>query len=141
MDNESVKKNIMNLRLERSLTQRQMAEELGMARNTYRSIEKGKTQMISETVMKVAEWAGVTPEEIVLGYLPSESGSIQLKEARERFNKRVNEITEEYEARIAGLMKEIRMLNDLLKEKDDNIRNLKSIVALIEKGQEQRKND
>lgn len=141
MDNESVKKNIMNLRLERSLTQRQMAEELGMARNTYRSIEKGKTQMISETVMKVAEWAGVTPEEIVLGYLPSEYGSIQLKEARERFNKRVNEITEEYETRIAGLMKEIRMLNDLLKEKDDNIRNLKSIVALIEKGQEQRKND
>ena len=30
---------------------------------------------------------------------------------------------------------------DLIKEKDDNIRNLKSLIALLEKGQEEYKND
>ena len=141
MDNESIKKNLLKLRLEHNMSQEDMAEVLGVARNTYRSIEKGSTKLISDTVMKVADWAGMEPEEIVLGYMPSEEkGSQKLKDARERYNLRVKTITDEYENRLELLRKENDMFKDLLKEKDENIRTLKSMVALLEKKSEDDKN-
>lgn len=141
MDNESIKKNLLKLRLEHNMSQEDMAEVLGVARNTYRSIEKGSTKLISDTVMKVADWAGMEPEEIVLGYMPSEEkGSQKLKDARERYNLRVKTITDEYENRLELLRKENDMFKDLLKEKDENIRTLRSMVALLEKKSEDDKN-
>ena len=141
MDNESIKHNIMKIRLEHNLSQVEMADILGVARNTYRNIEKGKTRLLSDTVIKVAEWAGKTPEEVTLGFFPSEPGSDSLKDARERYNKQVKNLSDEYEARVESLTKEILLLKDLVKEKDDNIRNLKTIVALLEKKQEDDKID
>ena len=141
MDNESIKQNILKIRLEHNLSQEEMADILGVARNTYRNIEKGKTKMISDTVMKLAEWAGKTPEEVTLGYYPSEPGSARLRDAREHFNNRVKALTEEYETKMDALTKEIQLLKDLVKEKDDNIRTLKSMVALLEKKQEDDKID
>lgn len=141
MDNESIKKNLLKVRLEHNMSQEDMAEVLGVARNTYRSIEKGSTKLISDTVMKVADWAGMEPEEIVLGYMPSEEkGSQKLKDVRERFNLRVKTITDEYENRLELLRKENDMFKDLLKEKDENIRTLRSMVALLEKKSEDDKN-
>ena len=141
MDNESIKKNLLKVRLEHNMSQEDMAEGLGVARNTYRSIEKGSTKLISDTVMKVADWAGMEPEEIVLGYMPSEEkGSQKLKDVRERFNLRVKAITDEYENRLELLRKENDMFKDLLKEKDENIRTLRSMVALLEKKSEDDKN-
>lgn len=140
MDNESIKRNLMRIRLEHNLSQEAMADILGIARNTYRNIEKGKTRLLSETIMKVAEWAGLTPEEVTLGYFPSESGDARLRDAREEYNNRVRDLTDEYEARLEAMMKEILLLKDLVKEKDDNIRNLKSMVALLENRKEDGKN-
>lgn len=141
MDNDSIKKNLLKIRLDRKLSQEEMADILGIARNTYRNIEKGKTRLLSETVMKVAEWAGMTPEEVTLGYTPSETEGARLRDIRESYNYRVKSITEEYEARLDALRKENGLLKELLKEKDDNIRNLKSLVALLEKRAEDGKND
>lgn len=134
MDNDSIKKNVLKLRLERNMSQREVAEALGISRNAYRGIEMGKTMLLSDKVNKVAEWAGVTPEEIVLGFVPSKESSRMLREARERFNTRVNELVEEYEARLERLRQDNQYLNELLKEKDDNISTLKSMVSLLEKG-------
>ena len=69
MNNDTVKKNLENIRISNNLSQGEMAFALGIARNTYRNIEKGSTRLISDTVMKVAEWAGMTPEELYKGYL------------------------------------------------------------------------
>lgn len=141
MDNDSIKKNLLKIRLEHNMSQEEMADILGVARNTYRNIEKGGTRLLSETVMKVAAWAGITPEEVALGYAPVETGSTKLKDARERFNYKVKVLTEDYEARLDALRQENALLKDLIKEKNDNIRTLKSLVALLENKKEDEKND
>ena len=141
MDNDSIKRNLLKIRLEHNLSQEEMADILGIARNTYRNIEKGKTRLINETVIKVAAWAGITPEEVVLGYTPSEAGSAKLKDARERFNYKVKALTEDYEARLEKLRQENALLKDLINEKNDTIRTLKSLVALLENRKEDEKND
>ena len=133
MNNDSVKKNLERIRTEKKLSQEDMAGVLGVARNTYRNIEKGDTKLISDTVMKVAEWAGLTPEEVVLGYLPVEDRDGALRDARERMDERITMLTNEYEEKLARSREEITLLRDLIREKDDNIRNLKSWIAMLEK--------
>lgn len=118
-----------------------MADALGIARNTYRKIEKGRTRLISDTILKVADVIGITPEEVVLGYAPSEETSGMLKEAREQFNLRIKDLTDDYELKLECLRAEISLLKDLIREKDDNLRTQKSIVALLEKRLEDNKID
>jgi transcriptional regulator with XRE-family HTH domain len=118
-----------------------MADVLGIARNTYRNIEKGSTKLISDNVMKIAGWAGITPEELVLGYAPEKKSVNRLKDAREQFNNRIKDLTDDYEARLERLRYENSLLRDLLKEKDDNIRTLKAMTALLEKRLEDNKID
>lgn len=141
MDNDSIKRNLLKLRQEHDLSQEEMADILGIARNTYRNIEKGGTKLISDTVKKVADWAGITPEEVVLGYYPSEKNSARLRDAREQFNTRVKAVTDDYEMKLDRLRGENDLLKDLIREKDDNIRTLKSMVALLEKRLEDNKID
>ncbi|MBP5185109.1 MAG: hypothetical protein J6113_08380 [Lachnospiraceae bacterium] len=118
-----------------------MADVLGIARNTYRNIEKGGTKLISDTVFKVAGWAGIAPEEVVLGYSPTDRNVGRLKDAREQFNNKIKDLTDEYEGRLERLRYENSLLKDLIKEKDDNIRTLRSMTALLEKRLEDNKND
>lgn len=140
MDNNSIKQNILKIRLEHNMSQTKMADALGIARNTYRKLEKGKTKVISDYIQVIADWAGITPEEVVLGD-PSASGVAMLREERERFNDRIRELTESYESQKASLRAEIDNLNRLVSEKEDNNHNLKSIIALLEKRKEDDKND
>lgn len=133
MNNDTVKKNIEKIRTDKKLSQEEMAGILGVARNTYRNIEKGSTKLISDTIIKVAEWAEMTPEEVVLGFVPVEDRDNVLNDTRERMNQKIATLTEEYEDKLARLREEIRLLNELVKEKDDNIRNLKSWIAILEK--------
>lgn len=140
MDNNSIKQNILKIRLEHNLSQAGMADALGIARNTYRKLEKGRTKVISDYIRVIADWAGITPEEVVLGD-SSESGIAMLKEERERSNDRIRELTEGYEQQLERLREKIASRDELIREKDDNIRSLKSIIALLEKRKEDDKND
>lgn len=133
MNNDTVKKNLETIRLSNKLSQEDMANALGITRNTYRNIEKGKTKLISDTIMRVAEWAEISPEEVVLGYAPVKDRDSVLKETRERLNRRIKTLTDEYEAKLERQRSEIELLKELIKEKNDNIRSLKSWIAILEK--------
>lgn len=136
MNNDSVKKNLESIRVSNNLSQEEMAVVLGVTRNTYRNIEKGKTKLISDTVMKVAEWADMTPEEVVLGYAPVEDRENVLRETRDRLNGRIKTLTDEYESKLERQRSEIELLKELIKEKENNIRTLKSWIAFLEKREE-----
>ena len=140
MDNNSIKQNILRIRLEHNLSQTEMADALGIARNTYRKLEKGRTRVISDYVRLIADWAGITPEEVVLGN-SSDNGIAMLKEERKRFNDRIRELTEGYEKQAESLRKEIALLNKLVSENEDHIRSLNSTIALLQNRTEEDKND
>lgn len=140
MDNGTIKKNMESIRLSRRLSQEEMAEVLGIARNTYRNIEKGPTKLISETVIKFAEWAEVTPEEVVLGYLPVEDTDSTLKDVREKCNERIRILTEDYESRLEKMREKNNYLSEINKALEDNVRTLKSYIAILEKRAEEQKN-
>ena len=47
MDNNSIKQNILKIRMEHNMSQTKMADALGIARNTYRKLEKGFMEAIN----------------------------------------------------------------------------------------------
>ena len=133
MNNESIKKHIRKAREENNLTQEEIASGIGMTRNAYRDIEVGGTKLLSDSIFKIADITGLSPEELVLGYLPVEESNSSLKDAREKLMERIRSLREEYDAQVERLESENSLLRALIKEKDDNICHLKSLVDYLEK--------
>lgn len=137
MDNESIKNNIFRRRNEEGLSQHEMAQRIGVVRNTYRSIEKGSMPLISAHVDEIAKVFGISNEELVLGYRPV-NGSGQLKELRQDFEDKKQELSARYEEtisrmseKIAAQEKEIKDLREMLDSKNE-------IIALLKRDHQQK---
>jgi len=74
MDNNSVKKNLKNSRKEKRITQKEMAEKMGISRTAYRNLEEGDTKLLSDHIGQFARILGKSEEELVLGYHPAVTG-------------------------------------------------------------------
>ncbi len=131
---QQIKKNISRRRKSLRITQAEMAEKLGVDRNTYRYIEMGKTILVSERVDQIAEILGVEPEELILGFeLYNPESDPRLYEFKEDFGRkmadseraRLSEIASLH-GQIAALEEKIDILQDALKDKTEIISFLKA---------------
>lgn len=120
MDNASIKENIFRIRIEKGLSQDEMARKLGVVRNTYRKIEKGDLKLISEHIAAIADVFGISEEELVLGYKPAVQTG-ELEDLRVDYDTRIARLTAAYENTIGKLRKEIE-------SKDAEIRDLRSMI-------------
>ena len=118
MDNETVKTNILKIREEMKLTQSEFADRLGISRNAFRAIECGQTKIFNDNINAIAAVAGMTPEEVVLGYKPVENADQILREEQSRYMEEMAAMAREYEER--------------LQKKDEKIEDLKKQVTLLE---------
>lgn len=118
MDNETIKKNILKIREEMNLTQGEFADLVGISRNAFRAIERGETKIFNDNISAIAAASGRSAEEVVLGYKPIENADQVLREAKSAFGAEMNEVVQRYE--------------DLLRQKDEKIEDLKKQVELLE---------
>ena len=121
MDNRSIKNNICKSRKEKKITQQQMAERLGISRNSYRKIESGNTVLVNDHVMHIASLLDKTPDEIVLGYSASEDSGKLLEEMNVEYARKIDELN----GTISFLRERVRLLEDLVRTKDEIISMLK----------------
>lgn len=133
MNNDTVKKNIRKARLERKISLEQMASSLGISVTALKKIETGRTRIINEHVLDIPELLGISDIDFFFGELQGSDQGAVLQDIRNQMNDKVRILTDEYEAKLHSLRKEIAMKDELLNEKDDNIRNLKSLIAILEK--------
>lgn len=141
MDNSSVKKNVLDLRERLGYSQEEMAEQLKVSRNTYRNIEKGRTKLISPNVMKIAELANISVEELVLGYMPVKDKTIALQDEREKWNAKLRSTRDELNAQIEALRNENEILKKALKLAEDSAQTKDNMIAMLEKQLNTDKND
>lgn len=133
MNNDTVKKNIRKARLERKISLEQMASSLGISVTALKKIETGRTRIINEHVLDMPELLGISDIDFFFGERQGSDQGAVLQDIRNQMNDKVRILTDEYEAKLHSLRKEIAMKDELLNEKDDNIRNLKSLIAILEK--------
>lgn len=133
MDNNSVKKNIEDIRKELGFSQQTMAEKLCITRNAYRRIEKGQTRVIHDVIPRIADLSGHTVEEICLGYQPFASYDVALQDEHTRYTAHLETLKSEYESRIQSLVAENSHLTRVLGMAESEISTLKSFVSILQK--------
>ncbi len=122
MDNNSIKKNIRQVRKSRKITQEEMAHKLGISLTAYRDLEKGNTSVMNGNVMKMADLLETSAEELILGYRPAQTEGFALEDIRQ-----------EYGMRITSLERRIVDLEKLLSSQEENIRSKNEIISMLKK--------
>lgn len=87
--------NIKKLRLERNLTQQQLAKELGMTSSTISAYESGVRSPSIDNLCKLAAFFS-TSVDYMIGYIPPEYNSIGRRVMEEQLVTSVRETVEEY---------------------------------------------
>ncbi|MBR1872889.1 MAG: helix-turn-helix transcriptional regulator [Bacteroidales bacterium] len=135
MDDSSIKSNISSERESKGITQAELADMLGIDRNTYRSLEKGGTRILNSHLDRLAEVLGVTKEKLVLGYEPlGPEENKKLGDYHDLWQKRYEGLHETYTEEIARLKNEIshlREMNELLKTQ---IADKQDLINFLKKG-------
>lgn len=87
--------NIKKLRLERNLTQKQLAHELGMTSSAISAYESGARSPSIDNLCKLAAFFS-TSVDYMIGYIPPEYSSTGRKVMEEQLVTSVRETVEEY---------------------------------------------
>ena len=125
MDNNSIKDNIRRIRKTRKLTQEDVALRLGISLTAYRDLERGNTSIVNGNLSRLAEEFETSPEELVLGYFPSESENNRLEEVQEEYGSKV----ENLENKVKDLEKLVSLLEETVASKNEIISMLKKMLA------------
>ena len=66
-DSRDIGNRLFHLRKKAGLTQAEMAEAAGISDRAYANIERGAINMRTETLMKICNALGITPDAILVG--------------------------------------------------------------------------
>ena len=103
----SIKKKIYEVRRAKGVSQEEMANRMGIALNSYRKLERGKTSLVNSKLWDIANALGVSVRELVLE--EDQSTGISLAEAeRNEFKREIEKLKEEN----ALLKQHIVLLNE-----------------------------
>jgi transcriptional regulator with XRE-family HTH domain len=133
MDDQTIKHNIAKIRLKMGLSQRAFGELLGISRLGYRNIELGSTKIMNPMLDKIAEIAHISNEELILGYQPDKTYSLDMQKIINRQKERIQNLTNEYEDRIEELNKEIRQMKRLNDSLEEDVRTKNMLISMRER--------
>lgn len=125
MDNSSIKNNILSFRKKRKYTQEHVANMLGISVTAYRELERGNTSIVNPNILRMASLMNASTEELVLGYHPTETEGLRLKEVQEEYGSKV----ENLETKIKNLEKLVSSLEETVASKNEIISMLKKMLA------------
>lgn len=118
MVDEEIKNNIFRYRKESKKSQEYVAEKLHISLNSYRKIEKGKTQLISSRINEIAEALGIRPEKLLLGDVGEYLDDIkELAALNREYARTIEELREKHAAEIEEKNSRIRLLEEMLRDK------------------------
>lgn len=127
MDNDSIRQNISQLRMQKGLSKVEMADRLDIDRCTYGKIESGAAQLINKHIPGIASVLGVSVSALVNGYEPDKDAvktAGQLKDTIKSLSDRIEELNKT----IDDLRMQIAKDNELIAAKSDLLDLYKSIA-------------
>ena len=105
--NGAIKQKIYEIRRSKGISQEKMANLIGVALNSYRKLERGKTNLVNEKLWDIANALNVSVKELVLEDDILTGTSLADME-RKRYQAKINSLEEE----IATLKQCITLLNE-----------------------------
>ena len=131
MDEKTMRENITRAREKSGLTQKAVAESLGISRTAYSKIEKGPTKILSRRIGKIAEVLGVSLDELLLGYIPDPDSAGRLEQERADYGLKKASLVAGYEEKLEAASREKAALMALVESLKETIRNQEEIIAML----------
>ncbi len=128
MKNDYLKDKILSARESLGLTQKEIAEKMGISLSTYKRFEEGKTNLFSRHFEKFETLTGVSPESLIYRQPDREHYGSYLSEPDNR-EQGIRAVIRDYEQRIKLKDKDIRNLLNELESKDRYISSLEDIIG------------
>ncbi len=128
MDNSTIKDNIRRIRKSRRLTQEEMAHMMNISLTAYRDLEKGRTSIVNEHVVRIAELLEVSTEEIVLGYRPVQATG-----------RKIEDVQAEYGEKLTTLQQRTEDLEELVKSLKESLESKNEIITMLKKALDEAK--
>lgn len=130
MDEKTMRENIARAREKFGLTQKEIADSLGISRTAYSKIEKGPTRILSRRVTRIAEVLGISLDELLLGYIPDPDSAGKLELERADYGMKKASLIAGYEEKLEAASREIAAFRALVESLRDTIRNQEEIIAM-----------
>ena len=105
--NGAIKQKIYEIRRSKGISQEKFANLIGVALNSYRKLERGKTNLVNEKLWDIANALNVSVKELVLED-DILTGSSLADMERKRYQAKINSLEEE----IATLKQCVTLLNE-----------------------------
>ncbi len=105
--NGAIKQKIYEIRRSKGISQEKIANLIGVALNSYRKLERGKTNLVNEKLWDIANALNVSIKELVLED-DILTGSSLADMERKRYEAKINSLEEE----IATLKQCVTLLNE-----------------------------
>lgn len=132
MDEKTIKTNIYRRRKTLSISQTEMADRLGMDRNTYRNIESGCTRIFNCHLEEIARVLNISSEELVLGYrIGDPECDPGLQDGRIRYDAEIEILKREYAGRLAEADEKIRTLEKRISELEEILQDKCEIISFL----------
>ena len=119
MDERIFREKLKKARKGMGLSQEAMAEKLGLDRNTYGNIERGKTRLIYDHLGSILEILGISIEDLIAEGRPGPRKDDAI----------LSDVCEQYETRLDAALKENAALRSRISELEDIIRDKSEIIS------------
>lgn len=133
MDDNSIKEIIALLREKKGLSQTELANRIGIDRNTYRNLEKGDTRILSPHIEAIAKELGTTTEHLLLGTDLEDERKLSLNDIDARETELVSIVRNMYSEKISMLEKEVADLKELVEILKSRIYDKDLIISMLRK--------
>lgn len=131
MDENSIRENITRACKKHGFTKKAVAEAIGLSKVSFHALENGPTRILNENVYKIADFLGISPEELILGYKPDPESAGLLVEAQADYGRKSEMLKEGYEEKLDASTRENNTLLALVESQKETIRNQEEIISML----------
>ena len=128
LDENIIRKNLKQKRLELRYTQSEVADRLDISVTAYQKIERGRTRILNRNYTKCADTFGVSLSELINGFEPVKDAAAALEEARVTYGLKMKVQESDYLSKIQSRDREIERLKEIIKDKEDTIATQKLLI-------------
>lgn len=126
-----MRENITRAREKFGFTKKEVADGIGLSRVSVSALENGKTRILNENIVKIAEFLGITLDELLLGYIPDPDSAGRLEQERADYGLKKASLVAGYEEKLEAASRENAALRALVESLKETIRGQEEIIAML----------
>ena len=118
------------IRREMHLSQEELAGRMGITRGTYINLESGKTQIVTDSVLKFCQATGISLLEVIQACYPEYCSTLLREDAH--YKELLKQTVNEYEDRLAAKNEELRQKEELYSLLQETAKTQRKLIEFYE---------